>query len=261
MQRVILLLLMVAACLTAPSLFRRFTLGFVPGRVERPFPIHSGLNTPISQDVAKAMDQNFRLIGRGAQAYVFASEDDQYVLKLFIHGWKMTPQKIEALFRACQMVRDRLQEETGVLCIHLDPTELSLPVVACSDGIGRSWRFPLDKMRFVLQKKAKGFKATLCDAANRAEMEQRLAQFWDCVHARMAKGVVNRDKSVAANFGFLGDRAIEFDFGCYTDIPEFAPGEEEERFAASLRRWMKKELPEWAFLVDEHVSDSIRTDL
>lgn len=204
-----------------------------------------------------ALKQPFSFIGKGSQSYAFESKDGKYVIKFF-RSRALSDEKVRFLFHACQLVKDRLKEETGVLYIHLDPTSIGLPVLECRDAIGRIHYFPLDKMHFALQKKAEGFCETLLSLrGNPTEMKRRLDEFTLLLKQRVSKGVINKDPSLGRNFGFLEKGAIEIDFGNYLAVRTV--GQEEARFMGKLRKWMEKEMPDWVYYIDEelHVSNSL----
>lgn len=258
MKRAFVFLIFTISCLCVPAIAKRFTYGFRAIKVTTPFPIACDWEVPCTQEVREILSQKFHFLGKGAQAYAFESQDGKYVVKLFRSDPKMSEKKTRALFRACQLASNQLQNETGLIYVHLNPTSLNLPWFCCKDAVGRSYQFPLDEMRFAVQKKAEKIKETLLALRDRPdEMKKRLHQFVEMLTSRRKAGVVNTDPSLGRNFGFLVDRAVEFDFGNYADSPDAA--REVDRFCEKLAKWMTKEMPEWASYLKEldNVSDPL----
>jgi len=221
-------------------------------RVE--FPSNPEWETPLTEDVLTILKQPYHFIGKGAQSYVFESFDKNYVIKLFRYDQPNSSDKIALLFNACKIAFDSLADETGLVFIHLNETPIGLPTLYCKDAVGRKYKFRLDRVRFALQKKAKDFKGALVEAKeDRALMKKRIDQLVDLLDARTKKGVRNSDPSLSRNFGFLDDRAIEFDFGNYRLSDDFDRLHEIQRYTSKLRVWLRQNAPEWVSYLDERV--------
>ena len=254
MRRFLLLLLFVTTLLSIPSLAKRFTFGFRLAKMELDFPHHPEWEGEACPELDSILDQPFHFIGKGAQSYVFASKDEKHVVKLFRYDHPSLDSKIVLLFDACKMAYDSLKEETGLVYIHLNPTSIGLPTLQCKDPVGRNVTFPLDRYRFVIQKKAIPFRAALKEAKqNPAEMKKRLDQFLNLLAARTSQGILNTDPNLSRNFGFLEGRAIEFDCGNYQKPPHLDRVAEMKRYTCKLRHWLKKHAPEWLPYLDERV--------
>jgi hypothetical protein len=57
---------------------------------------------------------------------------------------------------------------------------------------------------------------------------------------------------VGRNFGFLGDKAFEIDFGNYSQRGS-SKGKEMAHYTKRLRLWLTENAPEWVSYLDEKV--------
>lgn len=219
----------------------------------------------------------FSYLGKGAQAYVFESQDGQFVLKLFrgapqCHPWlhwirhnllgkkehKNEREKIPPLFKACKLAYERAPDLTGLVYLHLNPTKESLPVTTLIQSTCKRVPLNLNNFRFVLQKKGKPFVPTFQRAVERGDEGQfrRLAQsVVTLLQARMAKNIGNLDHTLWYNVGFLGETAIEWDFGRYYDNSSLEcdalQKKERKMFTDSLHRFLDEMAPEWPIQLEE----------
>lgn len=256
MRRVLVFILFAALMLSLPNFAKRFTQGFRVAKLHLDFPFQPLWEIDPNPAVHAILQQNYTFIGKGAQSYVFESEDGIYVIKLFRFDQlsRHYPDKILHLFNACKMAYDHLRDETGLIYIHLNPTPMNLPFLHCKDAVCRTYKFPLDNCRFALQKKASPFRQTLQAAhGDSIAMKKRLDQFLALLQARTAKGIINSDPNLSRNFGFLEDRSIEFDFGNYRYSPGLDRHAEINRYAVRLRCWLKRFAPEWVAYLDASV--------
>lgn len=254
MRRIFLFVLLVCVALSLPGFAKRLTQGFRIAKMQLEFPFHPEWEIHPDPAVHSILKQPFYFIGKGAQSYVFESKDRQYVVKLFRYDHPCCKSKILHLFNACKMAYDCLRKETGLIYIHLNPTPMDLPTLRCKDAVGRSYKIDLNQTRFALQKRAEDFQVTLKKASqDPPEMKKRLDQFVDLLQDRTAKNILNSDPSLSRNFGFLEDRAIEFDFGNYRYSADLNSRLEIDRYALKLRRWLSLNAPEWVAYLDERL--------
>lgn len=229
--------------LSLPAIAKRLTGGFKVAKMALRFPYRKEWDVALNPSVVPILSQSYKFLGRGAQCFVFESEDGCYVIKLFRYDQPPTESKVRDLFNACKLAYEELPEETGLVYIHLNVTELGLPTLQCRDAVGRKYAFPLDKMRFALQKKAAPFLEALTAAKGSAEMEKKIDQLIGLLKTRTDRKIFNSDPSLSRNFGFLEDRAIEFDFGNYRKAFDLNQKREMNRFASKLRKWLVENDP------------------
>ncbi|MBI3237056.1 MAG: hypothetical protein HYZ48_05085, partial [Chlamydiales bacterium] len=129
-------------------------------------------------ELGTALDQSYRYLACGNQAFAFESEDGKYILKFFkqklftppLH-WKLlaffSPQegrrakkigkkkdKLRRDFESYRIAFDELKEETGLVCVHLNPTDWIGKNVEIFDKLHIRHGIALDHFDFILQKKA-----------------------------------------------------------------------------------------------------------
>lgn len=265
MKRFVFFCLFVFALFLLPAAFKRLTCGFKVAKMELKTSYRAGWD--VSQDmsheeVSKILSQDFVYLDRGAQCYVFASQDGQYVLKIFrfdsgiVNAFMkktLKKEKVDALFDACILAFERARQETGVLFLHLNTTQNLFPRFRAKGPLGQEIALNLDHFRFVIQKRAEPFRESLLKeirASNTAAVERKINSFLSLISSRVDKGIRNSDPSLSRNFGFLGDTALEIDFGNYSQnglVKENEIG----RYTRKLREWLVDNAPEWVEYLDD----------
>lgn len=230
--------------LSIPAVAKRLTDGFRVAKLRVEFPFHPEWEVPFDPKLGDLLNQPFHYLDKGSQCYVFESKDKQMVIKFFRFNDPRSELKVFTLFNAARIAYEKLKEETGLLYIHLNRTNLSLPTIHLTDAIGRSYRFPLDEYRFAIQKRAIPFEIAMKEAQNHPELlQKRIDQFAVLLKTRIEKGVYNSDPTLADNFGFLESQAIEFDFGNYKPILPHSPEVEFERYMGPFRELLNRNKP------------------
>src|SRR3990167_2646472 len=256
-RRLFLLLLLVFSVLAIPSRFKLLTYGFKLEKLQLnlPFSPQWEIEPILSEgELKKIFSQTFFFLGKGAQSYVFESEDEQYVLKLFRFDprkrsftdrekWDMWKEKKAiSLFTSCKLSWVRAREETALLHLHLNPTSKMLPVLKIKTPLDRTLHLELDQYRFALQKKVVPLEKALDDALTDGTLSLKLTSLRSLLEGRTEKKIRNRDPSLWRNFGFLGNQAVELDFGNYDDRPDFEDEKirkkEVDRYLTPLRKWL-----------------------
>ena len=199
---------------------------------------------PLNQDEAKCLvdhvfSQPFHYLGSGDQCYVFQSEDQQFVLKFFkMHHllpqeWlnrfpfslfdnyrfnhvEKRKQLIQEVFSSIKNSYDLLQEETGLLFIHLNKTRDLKKKATLYDREGKKYLVDLDSKEFFLQKSAFKVYDHLIALMEKREFERVhncIRSLFEVVIARCKLGLVDLDIGVRNNYGFIDDTAIIIDCG------------------------------------------------
>lgn len=266
------LALLCVAVLFIPVSFKRFTQGFKLAKTQLSIPYNSKWERESilsAEEMDCLLKQPFSYLGKGSQSYVFKSADGQYVIKLFRfdqHGFPSFnrtkksgisfERKIHRFSTASLLAFDYAREETGLVYLHLNLTQMKLPFLHATGPLGQKLRLPLDRFHFAIQKKVAPFRASLLYASqceNKEEMKDRIDSFVKLLEQRTEKGIGNSDPNLGRNFGFLGKRAIELDFGNYILLSGSRIGEI-KRYTNRLRSWLSKNAPEWVSYLDERVS-------
>ncbi|MBI2743406.1 MAG: hypothetical protein HYX48_05760 [Chlamydiales bacterium] len=191
------------------------------------------------REIAPLLSQPFTFLDSGLECYAFLSEDRKLVLKLFKHQHirqadliakliplpyfiKLTQMKQERLlstFSSCKLAYEEMREETGLLFLHLNRTEGSLPVVTLIDKLGIRHEVALNEVHFILQKKADLLIPALSNDLKKegsSSAKRRIAALFELIRVRCQKGIADRDPTLCKNYGFLDDRAIVIDVGSFS---------------------------------------------
>ncbi len=201
------------------------------------------INTP--EEIQRAqiiLEQPFKYLGQGRQSFIFKSQDDQYILKFMkcqrmnVATWyeniwlpsfldsrrrlEITDKKMrfKSLARSMSLAKKPLQQQTGVLFLHVEPTHEIQKNVQLFDRLGFSYSIDINNCPFVLQKRAQGAFETLkalFKENKREELVCRLHQLIDLLKERAQCGIINPDGKLIRhnNVGFLETRAIYIDLG------------------------------------------------
>ncbi len=218
------------------------------------------------------LSQPFYFLGRGGQSYAFVSEDGETVLKFFkqhhIRFWRflerlpvpsvlnplrqhLLASKIHqspAFFESCRIADAEFREQTGLIYLHLEKTDLFGQQVTLIDHLGIAHPIDLDTTDFALQKRAESTRGRLRKLMRENDLaaaKQCLKSLVAVIAERSQKGIFDRDPNVRRNMGFVGNQAIEIDLGSYTrqDPPANLKEDLREK-TAKLQRWLDRKNPE-----------------
>jgi hypothetical protein len=237
-----------------------------------------------SPHFSKAMlDQPFFYLGKGRQAYVFASQDGRYVIKflreqkyrpslwmraaLFFQLLSRTQEKVFAdqqrrLFRALEsyhLAAEELSSQTELLRIHIGNEPLHKKILLL-DALHRKFVIDLDKTSFLFQRKAVGLTQTLISSQ---ENQQRLLvhHFFQTLRQRCEKKIVVRDaQCTLQNTAVIGERVIEIDVGSFYKDEGCSLEIEMSRSAPALRKLLEEKLPHLVAFFDEEYDRAIKGD-
>ncbi len=184
--------------------------------------------------------QTLYWLGRGAQAVVFETQDGKYVVKFFQLGRLKEPSERgfvknlfskesegkrnerlshrEEIFLSSKMCYEELQEETGIVYVHLNRTHDRIKGIKLVDKYGQSHRIRGDDASFVVQKKGKLLIPTLTQLMESGKIDEakgRLNQVFDLLLGMARKNFVDGDDCLIRNnnLGLTEDRAIYIDTG------------------------------------------------
>jgi hypothetical protein len=212
--------------------------GFSPRRVQLDFSEMRKAGT-LDPHLRKALAQQYSYLSRGRQSYAFVSDDGQYVLKLprsdsyclpfwlrccsfsvldrrREEGLAARKKRLHSLMNSFSLAYEELKKETGLLYLHLGPTDHLMSRVTLRDRLGSIYELDLDQTAFVLQAKTPLmiplFKQRLAEG-DREGAKAILRAFIDFVAFRAQRGIFNKDGSFLRNFGYDGGRVIQIDIG------------------------------------------------
>lgn len=223
------------------------TDGFTVVSIAKEMPYNASWETP-TEDVSSFLNQRFYYYGRGGQSYVFISEDKKVILKFF----KKTPfSDLNSIFQSCKLAYDNLKKETGLLYLHLNPTQGNHTTVQIVDPLRIVHTIDLDKTSFILQKRAKLIYAKIdqemkCGNVNGAK--KAISSLLSYLAHRCQQGIRDTDGGLKRNYGFVGDYAISIDIGSFTKDKRLENHKiaikELKNKTARLQKWLKKRYPE-----------------
>ena len=257
MKKAGVLLMLLVCAFYAPLAYKSLTGGFRFGKLALDLPSHP-------TTVVELPAHEFTYLGRGTQSFVFMSLDGRYVLKLFrreqwVHPWRAQFRKkkrskptLNALLAGAKLAFDKAQDLTGLIAVHLHPGGKP-EAVMLHDKLGRTHTIDLNRCSFAVQHRGVPFREELFRAMREHDLpktERLLTSFVQLVRTRVERGIRNTDAKVSSNFGVLGDRVIEWDFGSYTTASEVNAAHELGRFAPALRHSLRKRSPEAAAMFE-----------
>jgi hypothetical protein len=271
------------------------TDGFSVARIHSDLPYNPAWETaPLTEDLQKELDSalknTFRYLGCGGQCFAFASEDGRYVIKFFKHRirkpysyflnaalpWPLSALcerklskalfKLHRDFTSYKIAHEELQEETGLLYIHLNKGTSLNRSVCLIDKLGIKHEISLDNVEFIVQERAELIYPYIENSMARgdeAAARQALQGILKVVVSRCKKGVFDEDPRIHRNFGFVGAKPILIDVGRLVRDPK---RREPSVYKADLlaitkrfRTYLKESHPELVPILDEelHVLESL----
>lgn len=216
------------------------------------------------------LNQPYRYLGHGNQSYVFVSEDGEYILKFFkyarppIPAWasripllnKFKPFSLKRInkaaakkkrdFEAYQLAYKELREETGLLYLHLNPSENTYPNIPIRDQFNNAYILDLNTTPFVLQKRAVPAFRQFSRWIKNGEIEkaqQGIHNLFDLFSRRISKHIEDDDSNFYSNCGFIGETPILIDPGHFIINPSLSPHAELHELSVELQKWFAKHYP------------------
>lgn len=195
-------------------------------------------------------------LGKGSQAIVFASADGQYVLKFFLTQRFHTKLRIRMPFKKTPPSRirwdvleryavafEKIQEETGLVALHLSANTHHLPQAVLQDPQGNLHTIDLNRFSFLLQKRC----TCLADSFHKmsSRKQEEVAQALETLMTSLAcKGFYNlRGSFKDKNFAILNQKAFIIDVGNFVFREELLqdPKAEIARGHAVLNAWLNRQ--------------------
>lgn len=217
---------------------------FNPKLIESRFPARKEWEIKTPSDREKFFyvigQQTLSWLGRGMQAVVFETQDKKYVVKFFQLGRlrddedrgffqnlfsKETKEKRqerllhkEEIFSSSKMCFEELQEETGIVYVHLNRSKDKIHTIKLVDKNGQSHHIRGDDASFVVQKKGKYLIPTINSLMEKGKVEEakeRVNQVFELLISVARKGFADGDDALIRNnnIGLSDNRAIYIDTG------------------------------------------------
>lgn len=248
------------------------TDGFTIQKIQADLPFHPEWEgAPLSQndqkEVEKILAQKFTYLASGGSCYVFQSEDGRFVLKLFKHHrlypypWAnqlplphFLKQKIDKyqrkrvrVFASCKAAFEELKENTALVFIHLNKTEITGSHLTLVDKLGIVHEISADNVEFLLQKKAEMSYSHIDQLIARGDLQgaQKAVNeirtlIWQIAH----KGFNDLDPNVETNIGFIDGHAVKIDVGPLVRDDKRKEMRRAVKSINRLNKWLKERYPE-----------------
>lgn len=226
--------------------------------------------SPLDPSISSILKQSFHYLDCGNQCFAFVSDDEQYVLKFFKYAQPTVPrflttipllnhfkpfrphrfekvmQKQQRDLQGYELAFNHFKEETGLVAVHLHPSESSYPVITLSDKLHIAHQIDLNTTPFILQRKACPIYSQLkkwVAAGDVQQAKQGIQSLILLLQKRMHKQLQDDDVHFYSNFGFMGSTAIQIDPGHFTLGPSAHPEAELQTLLQPLIRWCEKNAP------------------
>lgn len=240
-------LLIIVSILTyvAGRLYFRFTAGFTLGNITSELPYDPRWQThELSPDekshIAKVLDQEYNYLGKGCQSYVFGSRDGNYVIKFFKYQ-RFRPQewvnlfsfippieeyqnkknvarklKLDKVFRSWKIAFENLQDETGVIYVHLNKSNDWQKTLTIHDKLGLTHQLNIDHMEFMVQRKAKMLTTEIDQLMVKGavnDAESLIDKLFSMLLSEYMRGYADNDHALMQNTGVIDGKPIHIDAG------------------------------------------------
>ncbi len=223
----------------------------------------------------QTLNQKFYYLGKGAQSYVFTSEDGLTVIKffkfkhlkpsIFLNLLSHTPlfssyakkeiarknKKLNSAFNGYRLAYEIHKPESGLIYLHLNKTTDIHKTLTIIDKIGMSHEIDLDQNVFLIQKKGKTLETVLSNLLSQGDLPQvktRIRQILDLYLSEYKKGAYDHDHHVMNNTGFVDQEPIHLDVGhFYLEESMKDKAVCQKDFAIIVGKidlWLKKNFPE-----------------
>lgn len=228
------------------------------------------------ENIHKILQQPFTYIGKGAQSYVFESQDGKYVLKFFKFkhlrpsvfldalppiGFLKTykekqaarkQRKLFGVFNAYRLAYEVDKKESGLIFIQLNVEGNPQREVTIVDKIGITHTLDLQHYPFILQEKGETLRVVMSRLLSNGDVEtakKRLNQILDMYAQEYQQGIYDHDHGVMQNTGFIGDRPIHLDVGKLTRQEEMRQPQyalqDAQIVVSKMKDWVKKHFPQY----------------
>jgi hypothetical protein len=234
-----------------------------------------------TQEVDQALSQNYTYFGCGGQAYVFFSNDGNYVIKFFKQRHFREPthlnyipfikryrdlkfykrrKRIQEEYGSYKIGFEQLPYETALVYLHLNKTSHLNKSIVFKDKFNMEHKIDLDKTDFILQRRAE----LVHDRINRQMAEgdlegakQTVSSIINLIVTRCKKGYTDKDPNISTNCGMLTDHAIKIDVGRFTPStrikkPLFMKPEL-YHITRPFRNWLLQKYPPLAEHLDQEI--------
>lgn len=246
------------------------------------------LSAQEKSEVDQILDQKYTYLGKGCQAYVFASEDGQYVIKFFKYQrYKVKPwvnwfafipavenhrqerlahkrEKLDRFFTGWEVAFDELQPETGLVYVHLNKSNDLNRNLLIVDKMGYEHTVNLDETEFLVQKRATMFTdeiTKLMSEGKEGESKALINSMIEQLLSEYRRGLVDNDHALMQNTGIIDGKPVHIDVGQFARKPEMTDPIiwKQDLFNKTykFRIWLNKKYPTLGTYLDNKVESLI----
>lgn len=255
---------------------------------DRERPLHSQLVQSDRFIEEHILSQPLHYIGRGGQCYAFATQDEQFVVKLLKYNnnypriWfalfpfpfglesyrqanlQRKQMRLDAEYRSYQIALEELPEETGLIYFHLHQGGLKNITLHLQDKLGISHFLNADQYQFYIQKKGTPFYPALEKMIHENRIDEAklaLTEFSSYLLRRCKKGINDGDAGICKNFAFQDlSHPFQIDIGQFSYDLSIAQPEISRKnlliFTDGFVKWLDQNKPELA----EYLIKSIKEE-
>jgi hypothetical protein len=239
-------------------------------------------------ECARAMTQPYYYLGKGCQSYVFASQDGNYVIKFFKYQrYRLQPwfayfpplpaivkyrqeklerkwKKLDGFVKSWKVAFENLQDETGLLFVHLNKTHHLQQQLTIYDKIGQKHVVDLDQMEFCIQRRATLLCQTLLDyqaQKDLASAQQLIHRLLHLILSEYSRGLADNDHALMQNTGVVHGKPIHIDVGqfVFNEAVKQPAVFHQELFAKTYKfnLWLRENYPELGEYLETELSQII----
>jgi len=287
-------LVLVACIYGLGRLYFILTDDFRVGTVTHTLPIRPEWNiAPLTAEektkLHAILDQPYSYLGKGAQAYAFASEDGKYVFKFFkfkhilpkwwygcLPDWEMfrsikekeaayRVRKYNRTFNAHKLAFENDKKNTGLIYVHLNPSQDLHETFTVTDKIGRSFTFNLDEIVFVIQERGETLGNEIHKSLKKGHVDlvnNMIDKIWVMYMDEYTRGIWDQDHGVTHNTGLLPDkRPFHLDVGML-HMSDYMKQKEEYKpdlliAARRVQVWIKRHYPAYYAPILSHMEETL----
>lgn len=286
--RFLIIFSVVAAAYGAGRLYYYLTGGFTENNIISDFAYNPEWDVrPLEHNevllLEKAMDQPYYYLGKGCQAYVFVSQDRQFVIKFFkyqryrLQKWlEFFPplpsivkyreekkqkkwNKLDGFVKSWKIAFEHLKNETGLIFVHLNKTNDLHKEITIFDKIGQLHSIDLDKMEFCIQRRADMLCDRLMQFKEKGDLkgaQELIVRLLNMIVSEYHRGLADNDHALMQNTGVLSDGTpVHIDVGQFVinDQVQNSSVYNQELFTKTykFKIWLRENYPELATFLEE----------
>lgn len=278
MKKTLLIIALVLSLVFIVKEWHVLSLGFKTNKIQPPLDMRSEISetpTNLPEDFLKIFDQEYKLLDKGCQVFVFESQDGKYVLKFLRHHrykpyfwmnfWSflkpvktfkehyaaVKKERIKNNFKSYLMSYDELKDLTEVVYVHIGYTDHINKKLVLRNRFGQKSYADLDKMHFIVQRKGTKLSSELLSSYKNKSFDRTrelIDGYLTLLQKRCLKKIRNCDSTgFLRNMALYDSKVIEIDVGGYRKFcyPDEKKGFEYEymRFVKRFKRWSSKKMP------------------